>query len=524
MEATRPHKGWVRLLTVLVGIFTVLAIISTWVDRQVFDTSQWGDTSVEMLQNPAIQSAVANYAVDELYANVDVKGEIESVLKNVNKDVAPLISGPIAGFGRQGIDELAVKALQTEQIQAAWRKANEAAHKTLVDVIEDRSEILRTSGGQVRLELRPLIIEIASQVGLEKQARDNIPPSTGDIHIVDSDELATAQKVAKLIHGTALVSSLLVVLFLALAIWLSPGYRWLTFIWMGVALIIAAVVVLVLRSVGGGVVVDQLASVDVQPAARAAWDIGTELLRSIAWTMIWAAVALFVIAWMGSPTRPASRFREFLAVPFERFPAPVFIVYGLVAFLFLITAAGDGRAFLVRLAIVIAATGGMVALRFELRREFPDANFDGLLSFGGKTVDSARDLGDKTADSARGLWHGPLRGITKIFGSSKEERERAEGSGSAAVEAPAEGVEAPTAEVEKSREPVVAEKPSPRPSVESHVASAAAGEQEAPTEVLSPDPAKRFELLERLGGLRDSGVLSEEEFEAEKRRILSLDE
>lgn len=76
----RPHKGWVRFLTVLVGLLTVLAILSTWVDRQIFDSQEWGDTSLKMLQNPEIQDRVAAFAVDELYENVDVEAELKDIL------------------------------------------------------------------------------------------------------------------------------------------------------------------------------------------------------------------------------------------------------------------------------------------------------------------------------------------------------------------------------------------------------------------------------------------------------------
>ena len=66
MAVERPNRGWVRFLTVLVGILTVIAILTTWADRQLFDTQEWGDTSLEMLQNKEIQTQVADYAVSEL--------------------------------------------------------------------------------------------------------------------------------------------------------------------------------------------------------------------------------------------------------------------------------------------------------------------------------------------------------------------------------------------------------------------------------------------------------------------------
>ena len=46
------------------------------------------------------------------------------------------------------------------------------------------------------------------------------------------------------------------------------------------------------------------------------------------------------------------------------------------------------------------------------------------------------------------------------------------------------------------------------------------GSVAAPATAVGPE-AERLDALARLGGLRDSGVLSAEEFEAEKKRVLT---
>lgn len=477
MTKERPHIGWVRFITVLAAILTFVAILATWVDRQVFDSDQWGETSVELLQNPEIQQQVANFAVDELYANVDVEQELKTNLNKINKDLGDLLAGPLAGAGRQGANELALKALESEKVQNLWRDANVAANKTLVNLIEDKGTVVTTGGGQVRLQLKPLIVEIADQVGLGNQARDNIPDAVGDIEIVDSQELSQVQTVAQLIHGTALIASLLAIALIALAIFLSPGYRWLTLLWLAVTLIVVSLLVLVVRSVGGNVLIPELATADVQPAAHAAWDIATELLKSIAWTVIWASLLLFVLSWIISPTKASGKVREFLAVPFGRYPGVAFGVLGLIAFIFLLMGAGDGREFLIRLEIVILAGVGAYFFRRQVMLEYPDADFAWL-----------REFGDRTRNRAKEAWDGRPKNISvpKIGG-----KDDAEGSGA--------GTEAPAATQSKP---------------------------EADTAVLPAQPpaeSGRLEQLEKLGKLKDAGVLDEEEFAAEKKRILGLD-
>mgnify|MGYP003466954189 CR=1 FL=1 len=117
---------------------------------------------------------------------------------------------------------------------------------------------------------------------------------------------------------------------MALAIYLSKGYRWLTLLNLAIALIIGAVIILILRSIAGGLVVNQLATPDVQPAAQAAYGIGTGLLKSIAWSIIWASLALIVISWLLSPNKAATSTRSYLAVPVGRYPAAYGVLVGLV--------------------------------------------------------------------------------------------------------------------------------------------------------------------------------------------------
>lgn len=469
LEKERPNKGWVRLLTVLVGFLTVLAILSAWVDSQIFDTQEWGDTSLKMLQNPEIQKQVATYAVDELYANVDVEAELSSILPS---DLKPL-SGVAAGALRSVADQGAQKALENQRIQNAWRQANESAHQTLVAIIEDKSTVVSTTGGKVELQLRPLIIEVADQVGLGDQARKNIPDNVGQVEIIESKQLAEVQTVAKLIRGTALISALVLLLLLGLAVYLSKGYRWLTLLWLSVALIIGSLIVLLLRSVAGGVLVPELATVDVLPAANAAYAIATELLQSMAWTVIWSALFLVPLAWLLSPTGPAEKTREFLAVPFGRYPGASFGLLGLLAFVFLLMGATDQREFLIRLMIVVLLGLGTFFFRRSLMVAYPDADFERLTAFGRRTQAKAGDLWSKRPKSL------PKR-------KSKAQ----------ATQAP----ESPAAP-----------------------AASAAGDPSAETAVMatSADPGKaRLDQLERLADMHGRGILTDEEFASEKRRVM----
>ncbi|MFM8519789.1 MAG: SHOCT domain-containing protein [Solirubrobacterales bacterium] len=462
MDDSRPRSGWVKLTTFFVGLFTVLALITSWLDSQLLDTNQWVDTSGEMLQSPEIQSAVAAFAVEELYANVDVEAELKQILP---KDLKGL-SGIAAGGLRQVADQGAEQALTLPQVQTAWEQANRAAHTTFIDVVENKSQVLTTGGGQVELQLRPLIIAIADQIGLGSQARQNIPASVGSVQVIDSKQLETVQKVAGALQGFALIFSLLLVLLIALTVYLARGWRWLALIWAAGALILGSILILVFRAIAQGYVVDALATPDLYPAANSAYSIGTQLLTSYAWTTIWAAVFLLVLSWLVSPASSSVAARRYLAVPFGRFPGATFGLLGLVGLVFLLMGAGNQRVFLVHLLIVIVLGVAAYLFRRELIAEHPEADAPQL----GHLVESGKE-------KLHNLWSRRPKEMPGTGFFEEREARKAE-------------------------------------------AAATAVTAEAAKPAAAADETARLEQLERLGKLHDTGVLSEEEFQEEKTRIL----
>ena len=112
-----------RVLVFLASFLAFLAIFTSWVDRQVLDTDEWVDTSGRLLEDKEISDAIALYAVDQLYANVDVA---RSLKKRLPDDLQP-VSGPVSAGIREFATRAAERALQSPRVQAVWQDANRAA-------------------------------------------------------------------------------------------------------------------------------------------------------------------------------------------------------------------------------------------------------------------------------------------------------------------------------------------------------------------------------------------------------------
>jgi Short C-terminal domain len=363
------HRGLVKTLVVLGSLLVVIACFSTWAERQALNTDDWVKTSSKLLENEQIQKALANYAVDQLYADVNVNAELEKVLPKNFKGLSGPASTGLRGVAVDGVQ----RALGTARFQQLWENANRAAHQTLINIIENKGNVVSTNNGEVDLKLRPLLTQAAAELGLPSTITDKLPPDAGNLKILKSDQLKLAQTIAKLIRGLALISSLLALALFALAIYLSRGSRWITVLGVGIGFIVAGVVVLILRTVIGNVLTQDLATETAKPAADAAWSIGTSLLASIAKTVIVYGAFFIVGAWLASPHRSAVAARRTITPILRDHPVPVAAVLGVIGLIWLLSGVDSTRAILTRLALLAMGAVGLYQLRRWCVVDFPDA-------------------------------------------------------------------------------------------------------------------------------------------------------
>ncbi|MDX6595424.1 MAG: hypothetical protein QOI72_806, partial [Solirubrobacterales bacterium] len=196
---SRARRRTVKGLVILGSVLAFLSVFAIWTERQALNTDDWVSTSDRLIQNPTIRGAVSEYLVDQLYENVDVEAELKDILPGDTKELA----GPAAGGLRQVAGSGAEKVLETSTAQTLWEDANRSAHEQLVSVLEDKGEAVSTTEGNVSLNLGSLLTNLASQVGIGQNLAEKLPPNAGQIQILHSDELKTAQNIAIAIKGLA---------------------------------------------------------------------------------------------------------------------------------------------------------------------------------------------------------------------------------------------------------------------------------------------------------------------------------
>ncbi len=296
-----------RALTVLAILLALVGMLAFYVAHTALDAAGFETISRNMIENDAIRTQVANTAVDQLYANVDVEAAIAERLPPEQKGFAPVL----AGLSRSGADRAAEAALERPRVQTAWVEVTTATQRQLVRLLDDKNQFVQTDGGKVVLDLRPIMIEIGDQVVVIGRLAEKLPDSAGRITIIDESQLETAQTITKILRAVANWMWLLALAVAALAIWLARGRRRLELRALAIGVLLVGLLMLAIRRIAGGYLVDQLAKDDgVKPAAQAAWDILTQVLADRAWVWITLGVVTLIGVWFVGETGRAAQARR----------------------------------------------------------------------------------------------------------------------------------------------------------------------------------------------------------------------
>ena len=167
-ESERPkrrHRVAVWSLIVFASVVLVLSIIANWVQREVFDTNQFKSTTDQILGDKDVQQALAFYTVDQLYANVDVQGQIESKLPSAAKPLAL----PVSAATRQLATDAAERALASPHVQNLVSSAIAGAQAQFVSLVKDKSAYVSTTGGNVTLNYGSVVADLATRLGVDPE-------------------------------------------------------------------------------------------------------------------------------------------------------------------------------------------------------------------------------------------------------------------------------------------------------------------------------------------------------------------
>ena len=252
---SKPRRRRIRrsVVALLVAVSCLLVLLSAtvvWAHRTLLDTGTFVGTVGPVFKDPAVASAVAARATDELFTELNLQARLRDALPPKASFAAVPITNATKGYVAGELTNV----LTSPKFQAIWTAALTATHQQLVAVLRgEKAPVLSTSDGYIVLNTVPLINQALGKVsGLAsdlagkpvtlptitsadppQQAVNKLshalgvplPSNFGEITLVRSSDLATVRQGVKAFDGLTLVLPLVTIALIALSLGLSVNRR-----------------------------------------------------------------------------------------------------------------------------------------------------------------------------------------------------------------------------------------------------------------------------------------------------------
>jgi hypothetical protein len=307
------HRFLVAVLLVLATLAVIVGSFAVWVDRQLLDTSDWTDTSTQLIANPTIRQTVGTFVVEQVFQDTKLDRRLGSdpASRRATRRVKRFAAGLVA------------RELATAGGMKTWLVANRQAHRELLRILNGDHTLVSRHGGDVVLNLDPLVDDVTNGLADEPaiaavignhpgELVGGLVPHAGRVVIMRSTQLQEAQDGVNAIRGLAVVLPVAALVMFALALLLARAWRRRVIHRIGWCLIVAGACVFALRLLLGSRLVDSLITAGwVRPAAKDAWLIATTDLRTSAYITIAVGMGIVVVAWLTGRARPVPALRRF---------------------------------------------------------------------------------------------------------------------------------------------------------------------------------------------------------------------
>jgi hypothetical protein len=254
-RTSKPRRRRVRrsVVAVLVALSCLLVLLSStvvWAHRTLLNTGTFVGTVGPVFKDPAVASAVAARATDELFTELNLQARLRDALPPKASFAAVPVTNATKGYVAGEL----TKVLTSPQFQAIWTATLTATHRQLVAVLRGQNNAaISTSGDYIVLNTVPLINQALGKVSglasdlagkpvtlptitsadppqqavtkLSAALGVSLPANFGEITLVRSSDLATVRQAVKVFDGLTLALPLVTIALIALSLWLSVNRR-----------------------------------------------------------------------------------------------------------------------------------------------------------------------------------------------------------------------------------------------------------------------------------------------------------
>jgi len=243
----------VAVILVILTVFTVaLAFPGAWVRRTTVNTDRWVATVGPLAQDPAVQEYLARTITEETFTALGVEAKVTALIQEKAPQLA-FLAVPITTSVQGFVQDQVAKLVQTQAFQDLWVEANRFAQTQIVAILNGGGDIVSTADGRVVLNLLPIVNQALAQISqvasdllgrpitlptitsgevpsaaitkIEEATGVQLPADFGQIVVLESQQLASAQDAFSLANRLVWATLILFVLFFVGAMWVSVRRR-----------------------------------------------------------------------------------------------------------------------------------------------------------------------------------------------------------------------------------------------------------------------------------------------------------
>lgn len=298
------------LLFVLATALMVPAILGHWGDRTIVDTDRYVQTVGPLIEQPAVQEAMATAVTDQIVTRLDTQTQVESLLTGVLPDsrLTNLLVAPITSGVNDLIGNLVTKFVASEQFATIWVEFNRTAQRSAVEMLKGSNDgIVQLQGDNLVLDVSTALKAIQTHLvesGITVAANVPLPSTSRTVVLAQTPALAQARTIYQIagpiLHWLPLIIALFFVLAIVLARW-----RARTVVATGTVLVVAMALLLLGVQAAEVAITEHLATSPWASAVDAFWWTLLEFLVVGAQGFIALGVVLILGGWFAGRTAPA---------------------------------------------------------------------------------------------------------------------------------------------------------------------------------------------------------------------------
>lgn len=265
------------VLVALLAVLVPLGATAVWADRVLADEDAYVAAMSPLAGNPKVRGAVARQATEAIDGQLD--------------------AGPFQPAVRALLGEAVDSFVGTASFRTAWNAANRAAHAAFFTSLDSGT------GNKVSVDLAPVIAQVKDDLAADGVPFvEHIPESHTVITVMEYENLGALRRGFHVLQIAGIWLPVGALVLTAAAVALSARRR-TTLVAAGVGLAAGALLLAAAVPLLRGLTLDDLPADVDRDAAGAVYDALTAFLRTTAWVVLAAGVALALGAWLAGLRR-----------------------------------------------------------------------------------------------------------------------------------------------------------------------------------------------------------------------------